>query len=537
MSDSFSPRGESEILESGGGEPAGSSRRGRRTAVLAGGALAGVAVLGGAAWAASWYLSSGAQPAEVLPDTTLGYVSVNLDPGGQQLLAAKETLEKFPAWNDEEIGSQGDLRKWLFEEAQQESGCEDLDYAADVEPWLGDRAAIAGVDTGGEMPVGVVAIEVKDQDQAGDGLEQLKACAADEIAAESGTSEDGSSTEDGGYAFSGDWVLLAETTQIAEDVVAATEAGSLADDQDHQRMLDEAGDAGIMTMYAAPEAGDWMVDLARETGSMGTDGAEMLLAAYEDFGGAAGQVRFGDGSMEVEFAGEFAAEFTDSFANDAGDDVVATLPADTAVAIGYGFNPGWVDALVGQLEPALGMTPDAFYAEIESATGLSLPEDVETLLGESAAVGVSGEADVEAMVNSGDFSSIVFAAKVKGDPEAIEDVLDRIRGQLPTGTELMSRSEGDYVVVGVNEQALEAFAADGDLGGQDDYQDVIPESEQAVSVVYLNADAGDDWLVKAMEAAGADEDEVDNARPLAAIGASGWLVDGVSHGKLRLTTD
>ena len=537
MSDSHPPHGGSEILESGGGEPTASPRRGRRTALIAGGVLGGVAVVGGAAWAATWYLASGPAAAEVLPDTTLAYVSINLDPSGEQLLAARETLEKFPAWTDEDISSQGDVRKWLFDQAQEESACDGLDYEEDVYSWLGDRAAIAAVDLGEDTPTPVGVVEVTDTEAAESAFAEFRACAAED----SQESESGEETEEtGGWAFRGDWAVFAETTEIAEDVVAASEEGTLADDETHQAMLDEAGDPGVMTMYAAPAAATTMLDLADEAaeGEIDSETLTDLRAIYEDFGGAAGHVRFADGSVEVEYAGESAAELTEAFATEAGDDVVASLPADTALAIGYGFKAGWLDTLVDQFGSATGMSTEELYEEFETETGLALPEDVETLLGESAAVAVGGEADVEAMVNSGDFSSVQFAAKVKGDGAAIEEVVEKLRTLIgPDADQLVTRTDGEFVTMGLDQEAVDVFAEGGDLGDQGDYQDVVAESERAAFVVYLNADAGDDWLVKALESADAGEEIVENARPLSGLGMSAWVDGDVQHGLFRLTTD
>ena len=61
---------------------------------------------------------------------------------------------------------------------------------------------------------------------------------------------------------SGDWAVIAETDDIADKVVAATEKGSLADDEDFQKWTDEAGDPGVVTLYAGPAAGDYFADHA-----------------------------------------------------------------------------------------------------------------------------------------------------------------------------------------------------------------------------------------------------------------------------------
>ena len=56
---------------------------------LIGGAIVGVLAFGTAAFAGySWLTSTGPQPAEALPASTIGYVSLDLDPSGNQKIAA-----------------------------------------------------------------------------------------------------------------------------------------------------------------------------------------------------------------------------------------------------------------------------------------------------------------------------------------------------------------------------------------------------------------------------------------------------------------
>ena len=121
-------------------------------------------------------------------------------------------------------------------------------------------------------------MQIKDQDEAEDGLEKLTACATDAT---------GSEDELGGYAFNGDWVVLAETEGIAQDVVDAAGDGNLSDDGDYSKWTEAAGDPGIVTMYAAPEAGEALLqlsgfssssDYAEGSSSSGTD--SMAPAAF-----------------------------------------------------------------------------------------------------------------------------------------------------------------------------------------------------------------------------------------------------------------
>ena len=517
------------------------------------------------AWAATWYFSSGPDAAEALPDSTIGYASINLDPSGDQKIEALKTLNKFPGFKAElKLDAKDDIRKDIFEEIQKDGTCTDLDYGDDIEPWLGDRMGVAAVDLGEDEPTGVFVVQVTDKDKAEDGLEKLQTCGSGDSDDSIDSLDPGDETEsdsdeasdDGGYVVDGGWAVIAETQDLAEKVVEEADKANLADDEDYQHWTDEAGDDGIMTLYAAPEAGSQIVNLMEGSssdapasysldGTSDTESPESSLPEetveqLKDFKGAAMKVRFSDGSIEAEFAGEVGkSDLADAFAGDAGADVVSTLPDDTALALGGSFKEGWFTAVVEWAAEAAGegASADELIAEAEEESGLELPEDAETLAGEAFAIAVSSDIDVEAMVNNEDFSNLGVGVKVKGDPDAIEEVLDKIRPQTDDPTLLQSKASDDYVSFGPNQDYLDQLSEDGDLGSLDTYKDVVPESDKANSVFYLNVDAGDDWLVNVLKDLDAPDDVIENVEPFTALGVSSWFEGNTTHGVVKLTTN
>jgi len=219
-------------------------------AIVGGLALTGALVTGGV-WAWNAWFSQGPQPAEALPASTLAYASIDLDPSGAQKVEAIRFLRKFPAFKDEiGLDTDDDVRKEIFTRIQDEGACENLDYEDDIEPWLGDRFAFAIVDRGDDATAPVLVAQIKDEDKAADGLDKLVACGS-EVA--------GESEDIGGYAFNGDWVVLAETEDIATDVVTDAKDKALSEDSDYTRWTEASGDPGIMTLYASPRAGEAFV--------------------------------------------------------------------------------------------------------------------------------------------------------------------------------------------------------------------------------------------------------------------------------------
>ena len=546
---------------------------GLRKGLLVAGGVVGLAAIGVGAWAAVSFLATGPQPAEALPDTTLAYLSVDLDPSGGQKIEALQTLNKFPAFEDEVgIDTDDDIRKAIFDRIHGEIDCDGLDYEDDIEPWLGERAAVAAVDTGADTPTPVFVLQVKDAAAAEEGLDAIKDCAG---------------ADEGGWAIDGDWAVIAETDEIAESVSDDAAQASLAEDDDFQKWVGEAGDSGIVTVYAGPAMGDYLADnadsvfgfpfvgsidcMARRlpgsdegssedsdegssddgsyedgcanegdiggpTGSLVSDELEKTL---RDFKGMAGVLRFDDGAVELEFASDGDIAGSNLLASDAGGDTISSLPADTAAAIGVGFSEGWFRDLLEISGSYLGAGADldSLLEELEAETGLVLPDDIETLFGDSAALALGADFDPEAVFESSDGSDIPIALKVDGDAEEIEAVLDKLRDQFPPDDTLVfdSDSDGDTVVIGPNEDFRKEVLADGGLGDDDVFKDVVREVDDASVVLFVNINELEDLVEEAMGEL--DQEVVDNVKPISGFGISGYVDDEVAHTVMRLTTD
>jgi hypothetical protein len=555
------PDGQPEYLDQGSGEllpkdPAASAAT-RKRMLIGGGAAIGVLGVGAAAFAAYSFLTTGPQPAEALPASTIAYASIDLDPSGGQKIEAIRTLNKFPAFKDElDLDTDDDLRKSFFEDAF--ADCDAVDYDDDIAPWIGNRAAVAAVDLGEDVPAAAGVIQVTDADAAEDGLAALAEC-------ESGSNEGGigevDPTDSTGWVIEGDWAVIAETEEIAQDIVDATADGTLADDATYQRWTDEVGDPGIFHAYVAPEAaqvlaeemggmffpgammmGESMMtgvsedDFSEEFSEQETEIPEELQKAIDDFGGLAATVRFDDGALELEVAGDSGVEQTSFFGNTGGDAALGTLPEDTLVAFGMGFEEGWLEDALDRMAAygGGGMSVDEMLAELEQQTGLDA-DDVETLAGESAALALGSDFDVDTFFGSSDGSDIPVALKVKGDATAIEGVLEELRATLPEGEQAIfgSESDGDFVAVGPNADYLSEAVGDGGLRDTDLFQNVVRESEDASAILFVNFNAGD-WLT---EIAQDDAELSENLEPLQGFGMSAWQEDDASHTVLRLTTD
>jgi hypothetical protein len=523
-------------------------RRGRRPLLLTAAAVAVVGVVGAGAWGVAQLVGGGPEPAAAVPSDALAYLAVDLDPSAAQKVEAFRTLRKFPALKDKlDLGSRDDIREWAFEQLQAEGHCEDLTFD-DVDSWLGYRVGVAAVpaEEPGADPEPVFVVQVDDEDAARDGADELLAC--------------GDADERPGRAFVDGYMVVAETQETADRVANDASSAPLSDDSDFQRWMEQAGDPGIITGYVSKdlpdviadeiESGsteDWMATpgLVQTASLAGTDTpspsdrAEELRKALADFEGAAAVVRFDDGAVEAEVV---AQGLPGQDVTSAGDSGIERLPASTAVAFGVSLGDGWADTLMEQVRRSVGdEEADRMLAEIESESGLDLPEDAERLLGDGVSFAVDSDLDVAAL-NGGspDPSDLPLGLRISGDPDEITPVLDKVTALLgPEAGESLVVEEGDgAVAVGVDSDYVATLAGDGGLGGDESFTSVVPEAGDAGGALFVDFDAGG-WLDELMaEVDDPDAQEArDNLEPLAAIGASGWVDGDVSHGLLTLTTD
>ena len=538
-----------EYLDGSGPAQTAPDNDNKKRLIAVGAIVAGGAVVAGGAWAATSFFSTGAQPAEALPASTVAYVSVDLDPSGGQKIEAIKTLRKFPGFTDEvDLQTDDDLRERFFEEVTSSGECEGLDYDADVKPWLGSRAAMAVVDLGEDEPTPVGVVQTTDSGKAEDGLAALvDACGAGE----------GADGDVGGWVVDGDWIVVAETPEIAQKVVDAADGSTLAANASFEEWTGEAGDDGFMSMYVGKGVTKYLDELGGMggMGMMGMPDATMedgtwlaeeppseevpeeLQQMIDDFDGMAATVRFDDGAVEIEYAmSNYQPDLTGFIDSRNGADMVAGLPDDTVAAFGMSLEEGWAGAMLDYVKrnlPDESATIDEQLAQLESETGLAFPEDIETLLGDGVTVSMGSGLDPDAVANGGP-GEVPVGIRIDGDADEIQAVLDKIAAQAgPETAELMQVTEGDgYAVLALQEGYRGDLEGGGGLGDSAAYSEVV--ADEAQSVLFVNFDTDDDWLVRLT----GDSPEVSkNLEPLSAFGVSGWVDDEVVHGLVKVTTD
>ncbi|MBW8750014.1 MAG: DUF3352 domain-containing protein [Propionibacteriales bacterium] len=536
----LTPTGEIETV---GPELATPGRR--RGAVVAAVAVVVVAVLGGGAYAAYSFLAGGGpQPADVLPATTVAVVSVDLDPSAGQKIAAIKSIQRFPALKKSlGLKADDDLRQYVFDKVVGAGHCH-LDFDKDVKPWLGKRAAFAGVDLGGAHPAPVIALQISDPEKAKAGFRAIVGC---------------TDPKDFAYVVGDDYLIASDSAAHAQSVLDLGRTNPLADDTAYRKWTDEVGDAGVLNFYVSKRAAHYGEQLLDEFSNgfsesllggtndngdqsfadenfAGTDPLASAKDALKDFDGLAGTVRFAGGGMELSVAGGGVSQLSDlaTVGKDFGE-----LPADTAVALGIGIPDDYAKKTLEQM----GSGGDDFVTEAEKQAGLTLPEDLQTLLGRSVIASLGGDApgSLDDIKSPDDVPAGVLihgdADKIKQIIATAEDHLDMHLSDIP----LVVEGSDDKVAIATSSSYADDLLKSGGLGSQSRFRDAVPDSDRAAGILFVDFDSP--WGDTVADMVGSDEsqsagDEVrHNIAPLRALGFNTWEDGDVSHALLKITTN
>jgi hypothetical protein len=526
--------------------PAASSGRSRRGAVIASVAVVVVAVLGGGAYAAYSFLDGGGpRPADVLPDSTVAVVSVDLDPSAGQKIAAIKSIRRFPALKKSlGLNADDDLREYVFDKLTQGGECSQ-DFDKDVKPWLGKRAAFAGVDLGGSTPVPVIALQVSDAAKARNGFDSIVRCLH---------------PDDFAFVVGEDYLIASDSAEHAQQVLDRGKAKPLADDAAYRKWTGEAGDAGVLNFYVGKRAAGYAEDLLDdfsegfadgifgETSGAGDDEsfadedfagspnpAEAARDMLKGFEGLGGTVRFADGGMELSIAGGGIDQFSDlaTVGKQFGE-----LPADTAAALGFGVSDDYAEKAIQGVGGG-----DDLVTEAEQESGLDLPEDLQTLLGDAVIVSLGGDAP-GSLDDLQDVADVPAGILIHGDADKIKAIITKAEDNLDmhlSDIPLVVDGSDDKLAIATSSAYAEDLLKSGGLGSDDGFRDAVPDADRAGGILYVDFDS--DWsdtladMVASDEGADSGDELRDNIAPLRTVGFSTWVDGDVSHALLKVTTD
>lgn len=505
---------------------------GKKTGIIITLALVAALVIGGGAFAVTRVLGGGGdQPSSALPGGSAAYVRMDIDPSVGQKIAAVRFLKDL----DPEVTAtleSDDMRREFFEMiAEDEPSLSNIDYDTDIEPWLGDRLGVGVVPQGDDEPQVAVALQVTDEGAAEEGLTKLF--------------EASEGSDQAGWFFHGDYVVLSSAEMI-DDVQAGVEAGTLAENETFTGDLEALGDEGVLSFWADGEklapylddaegALDGVPDPTGMSGVAGPGAIGGFLSGSTldeaQTGRVAAAVRFGEDHIELHgITRGFPVQIED------GDtaQLVQDLPEDTAVAFGQEHGDQLVAIAFEQMNKAM---PDemAQMQSEASAQGFEIPGDIQTLVGQSLAIGVGPQiAEIDQI---DDPSQIPAVIRVQTDTDAANAVIDKAvvaAGATPEDLEayVVRRVDDGVLSLGLSQDYVDSAVAGG-LGDNPTFQSAVPNAADADSVFYVDLNAFEQYYLSDIT----DENTRASVEQIAAVGMSATWSGENGEFTLRVVAD
>jgi hypothetical protein len=439
-------------------QPEPKKKRGKVIPLIA--ALAMVLVVAGGGIFAYGKLKGGDQPSAVLPGTAVAYARVDLNPSAGQKVAAIRFLLKFPSVKDKLglTGDKDDLRQKLFEQIKKYAGTDlaDVDYDKDIKPWLGERAGIAALPPadGKDDPVVVLAVQVKNEGEATKGLDKLMA------------NED----KKPGRAFSNGYVLLGDDQATVDAAVATAKDNPLDKNAKFSSDMDKLGEQGFMSGWADMK-GIASISGKVDSAALGGIGDASMAtalrfdASYVELKGIAQ----GDTSIKVNSA-------------DAGD-LITKLPDTTAGAIAVSGGENLVDTMWQQMDKASNGNIKQLTEQLTEETGLTLPDDLKSLLGKNLAVAIDKDSA----------NGPKIAARMETDPAKAEPVVEKLTTLLhersSANVPIETAKDDDTLVLATDKDYAEQVLKGGNLGQSENFKQALPDTKGAVAIEYVDFEA------------------------------------------------
>jgi hypothetical protein len=490
-----------------------------------------VLVLGGVSFGAYSFLSAGSdQPAEAIPANAVAYARIDLDPSAGQKVNLLNLLDRFPDFAESTgISSDGqDLRKLVVEGMLEDSEC-DLTYEDDFAPWVGNRAGFAAVPVG-DTATAVISIQVEDEAAAERAVAAIEQCGVqgDDMFGGMGSSGEESSDEPG-VDFANGYMVLTEKEHLATVMNGLAEE-SLSDNAGYEEDMSTLGEQGMVSYWMDV---DGMLEIQELADQIEQSGAAGL---YDGYHSAFGALRAGDDYIEVFSSARTDEELTDK-RSPVGELPESTMAAASLAGGGELVNRYWAD-VEEFLNTASGGYAEEELESFQDETGLSMPEDLATLFGDSVTMSMTPDGlDPETLAGE-DPSQIDIGARFVTDKEALESVvthLEDLAAEQGAELDLITSETDDGLVLASNQDYADEIAAGGDLADSETFRTAVPDADDSLGVFYVDLDKVHE-VVERFSDEGSEE-AVRYLEPMEAVGFSVVQEDGHVDTVLRVTFD
>lgn len=321
----------------------------------------------------------------LVPEQSVGYFNVFLDPSTSQKQALEDLIEKTPFESPDE--ALNELRS-LVDEGLEDTGCS---FEEDIDPWLGKQIAGFLSETGsGSDEVnegqGGVLVATDDADAA---LASLDECGDEAYQnAEDRTYEgvDYKFQENTAIGVVEGYLVIATETGLKQVVDTAASGNSLEGSEKFNDAVDPLTSDRIATFYLDIQG---ILKQVQESGAVEGPEAAFFDSFYEATGDQpfAGGLSLRSDGIVFEYAagipeGGAAAGLINAASNALESDVLETLPGGAWGALGIGSFGEYLDTTLDTFSDFAPGGRDFIEAEFEKATGLSLRDDVLSWMGD-----------------------------------------------------------------------------------------------------------------------------------------------------------
>jgi Protein of unknown function (DUF3352) len=301
-------------------------------------------------------------PAAAVPANAPIYVDATVKPTGQARTDAQAALSKVLDTSDP--GAK--IISLIDQEGQQQPPNERFTYAADIEPWLGERIGAFFTSVSGEGKGAAVA-ETTDPARA------LAAARKSESGATQ-TSDHGGTTvytnpADGdSFATVGDFLVFGETEAV-NAAIDANSGDSLGDSGDFTDAIGDLPDERLGTFYTVPRN---LIE------SLGEQFDQQSRALLEESAGDAldqpvsGALTASPDSFDLEFVGGSGVETPES-------PLIGDVPGDSWLALGLGDLGETAKRTLEQLRDSGIPNFEQGLSQVEQATGSSVDQLTDAL--------------------------------------------------------------------------------------------------------------------------------------------------------------
>ena len=354
-------------------------------------------------------------PANLVPASASAFLTITVRPEGKEKASAQRLTQAL-------LGTASPGQAALDLLATQADALAGLSFADDVDPWLGDRVAIAVTPSeSGDNDLLLVAAS-RDDEKARASIEKSRKL------------PDGGTFRNVSYSRSADGkaaaavvggaMLLGNERSLQQAITSIADDSVLSGAASYRSATGELPAAGIATVYVDFGA------VAETIGGLlgGGATAELLAPVIGSQGDAiAARVIAEPGKLRIEAVATGTGDGIAAVQAEGGaSDAITTLPGDSWLALGISDVGKSLNVLLDAVSSAGGIQAiglNVLLGQIESSLGLSLRDDVLAWMG-------AGGLFVRSTASGKVGGALVVRSK---DPAATRRAMRKLRGSLPGG--------------------------------------------------------------------------------------------------------